>query len=58
LKGVVDCTDLPMNISRENYQNSALMARLKSVLTRRILKMLDEESRKNPEGYVKWYKDF
>lgn len=29
LKGVVDCEDIPLNISRENYQDSALIAKLK-----------------------------
>ena len=58
LKGVIDCTDLPMNISRENYQDSALMAKLKGVITRRILKMFDEEAKKDEEQYLKWYKEF
>lgn len=29
LKGVVDCEDLPLNISRESYQDSALISKLK-----------------------------
>ena len=29
LKGVVDCEDIPLNISRENYQDSALIAKLR-----------------------------
>lgn len=29
LKGVIDCEDLPLNISRESYQDSALMAKLR-----------------------------
>lgn len=29
VKGVVDCEDIPLNISRENYQDSALIAKLK-----------------------------
>jgi len=34
------------------------MARLKGVMTRRILKMIEEEARKDEERYLKWYKDF
>jgi TNF receptor-associated protein 1 len=40
VKGVVDCEDLPLNISRENYQNSALVAKLNQVMTRRVIKLL------------------
>ena len=29
VKGVVDCEDIPLNISRENYQDSSLMAKLR-----------------------------
>lgn len=58
VKGVVDCEDLPLNISRENYQDSALIAKLRNILTKRVLKMLEEESRRSPDDYNKWHKDF
>lgn len=44
IKGVVDCEDIPLNISRENYQDSALMSKLRNFLTKRILKTLKEEA--------------
>jgi HSP90 family molecular chaperone len=49
MKGVVDCEDLPLNISRETYQDSSLIAKLKNVITRRILKMFEDEMVRNPE---------
>eukprot|EP00825_Cyclidium_porcatum_P027543 TRINITY_DN2965_c0_g1_i4.p2 TRINITY_DN2965_c0_g1~~TRINITY_DN2965_c0_g1_i4.p2 ORF type:complete len:764 (-),score=161.39 TRINITY_DN2965_c0_g1_i4:504-2795(-) len=58
LKGVVDCEDLPLNISRENYQDSALMNKLKQVMTKRIIKLLQEEAESNPANYLKWYNEF
>jgi len=58
VKGAVDCEDLPLNISRENYQDTSLILKLRNVLTRRILKLLDDEARKDPEKYNKWYNDF
>ncbi|MES2309583.1 MAG: molecular chaperone HtpG [Verrucomicrobiota bacterium] len=58
LKGVVDSEDLPLNISRETMQDSALMQKLNKVLTGRIIKMLDEESKSNPEQYEVFYKEF
>lgn len=58
VKGVVDCEDLPLNISRENYQDSALIAKLKGVLVRRVLKMFEEQAESNSSLYLDWYKDF
>jgi len=34
------------------------MSKLKNVLTRRILKMLDDEAKKDQEKYNKWYNEF
>lgn len=58
VKGVVDCEDLPLNISRENYQDSHLMAKLKNALTRRVLKLLEDEIKKDSEKYDKWFAEF
>ena len=40
VKGVVDSEDLPLNISRESMQDSALMHKLKTVLAKRVTKFL------------------
>ena len=58
VKGVVDCEDIPLNISRENYQDSALIARLRNLLTKRVLRLLDDESKRDPQSYLMWYQDF
>jgi len=58
VKGVIDCEDLPLNISRETYQDSSLIGRLRSVMTRRVIKMLEDESKANPEKYGEWYDKF
>ena len=58
VKGVVDCEDLPLNISRETYQDSNLISKLKNVITRRILKMIEDESKRDTESYERWYRDF
>jgi TNF receptor-associated protein 1 len=53
VNGVVDSEDIPLNISRESMQDSALMRRLRSVLTRRVLRFLESEARRDPEQYCK-----
>jgi TNF receptor-associated protein 1 len=54
-QGVADCEDIPLNISRETMQDSALMAKLKRVLTGRVIKFLTEMSKK---GDQKKYETF
>jgi len=58
LKGVVDSEDLPLNISRQALQDSALVAKLKQVLTKRFLKYLDEQAREDAEKYNKFFAEF
>jgi HSP90 family molecular chaperone len=58
VSGVVDCEDLPLNISRETYQDSGLIMKLRSVVTKRVLKMIEDEMKRDSEKYDKWYNDF
>ena len=55
VRGVVDCEDVPLNISRESLQDSDLIRRLGDIITKRMLKFLGERAKKEPEKYVKWY---
>jgi len=58
LKGVVDSEDLPLNISRETMQDKALIEKLNRVITKRFLKLLEEEAAQRPDGYVRFYSQF
>ncbi len=58
LKGVVDTEDLPLNVSREVTQSSPVLAKIKNVITSKILTLLDEWSDKDIEKYNKFYKNF
>lgn len=58
VKGVVDSEDLPLNISRQALQDNALVAKLRKVITKRFLKYLDEQAKKEPEKYEKFWKTF
>lgn len=55
LRGVVDSEDLPLNISRETMQDSALLRKLNEVLTKRVIKWLDEEAKADPEKYDRFF---
>lgn len=56
LKGVVDSADLPLNISRESMQDSALVAKISQVLTKRLIKHLADIAKKDEEKYGKIWK--
>jgi TNF receptor-associated protein 1 len=58
LKGVVDSADLPLNISRETMQDSALARKIGQVITGRFIKFLEEESDKDAAKYEEFYKKF
>lgn len=58
LRGVIDSADLPLNISRESMQDSALVRKLSKVITGRFLKFLGDEARKNPGKYTTFYDTF
>ena len=57
-KGVVDSEDIPLNISRETMQDSALMRKLSSVLTKKAVKFLQERAKLDKEAYLSFYQEF
>ncbi len=57
LKGVIDSEDLPLNISRETMQDSALVQKLNALITKRFMKFLDKESQ-DEEKYAEFYEQF
>ena len=58
IKGVIDSSDLPLSISRESMQDSALVQKLNRVVTRRFLKFLSKEAKSEPDKYLEFYKKF
>jgi len=58
VKGVVDSEDIPLNLSRELLQDSSLIRKLRQVLTNRVLRYLQERSRKETKSYMEFYKDY
>jgi len=58
VKGVVDSEDIPLNLSRELLQDSSLIRKLRTVLTNRILRFLQERARKEKSSFLEFYKDY
>jgi molecular chaperone HtpG len=58
LRGVVDSSDLPLNVSRETMQDSELLRKLNQVLTKRFLRFLNEQSNKQEETYLEFWNEF
>ena len=59
VKGVVDSSDLSLNISREMLQQDPQVNAMRSALTRRVLDMLARMAkRKNGEDYAVFWKEF
>jgi molecular chaperone HtpG len=57
VKGVVDCADLPLNVSRETLQHNPVLAKVKSNLVNRVLKTLEEMKTGEYDAYVSFYKE-
>ena len=58
VKGVVDSSDLPLNISRELLQQNADLVAMRGALTRRVLDLLARLSTKKAEDYQKFWSEF
>ena len=49
VKGVVDSSDLPLNVSREMLQDDAVIAKIKSAVTAKVLSTLEELKKKSAD---------
>ena len=58
VRGVIDSEDLPLNISRESMQDSALVRKLGEVVTKRLLKFLDKEAQDDAKKFQDFYAKF
>lgn len=58
VKGVVDSSDLPLNVSREMLQDDAVIRKIKSAVTAKILSTLEDLKKNKPEDYTAFYAAF
>ncbi|TLZ12801.1 MAG: molecular chaperone HtpG [Gammaproteobacteria bacterium] len=57
-KGVVDSSDLPLNISREILQQDPEVEAIRGGLTRRVLDLLARLAKDEPEKYATFWREF
>ena len=58
VKGIVDTSDLPLNISREILQDNKLVESIRTACTKRILGMLEKMSTDEKEKYQTFWDQF
>ena len=58
LRGVVDSSDLSLNVSREILQSGPVVDSMRSALTKRALDMLEKLSKDKPEDYKAFWTNF
>ncbi|NLW35749.1 MAG: molecular chaperone HtpG [Syntrophorhabdus aromaticivorans] len=58
VKGVVDSSDLPLNVSREILQNNRQIDLIKTNLTKKVLDTLADMKRDENDKYLEFYKEF
>lgn len=56
--GVVDSSDLPLNISRETLQDNPMIGKINKALTKRILTELENLLKNKRDKYTAFYKEF
>jgi molecular chaperone HtpG len=58
IKGVLDSSDLPLNVSRELLQKDAEVEAMKSALTKRALDMIGKLAKDDADKYAAFWKEF
>ena len=58
VRGLIDSSDLPLNVSREILQDSRVTQTLRGALTKRTLQMLEKLAKDDAEKYQTFWKEF
>lgn len=58
IQGVVDAEDLPLNVSRESVQATAVINRINKILTNQVTQKLKEMANKEPDTYLEFWSKF
>lgn len=58
VKGIVDASDLPLNISREILQDNKQVDSIRTACTKRVVSMLEKIAADDPEKYQTFWDEF
>jgi molecular chaperone HtpG len=58
VRGVVDSDDLPLNVSRELLQDSAVVRSIRKHVVKKTLDQLEKLAKDKPEDYLAFWKNF
>lgn len=58
VRGVIDTSDLPLNVSREILQSSRDVDAIKAGSVKKVLGLLEDMAENKPEDYAKFYQEF
>ena len=58
IRGVIDSSDLPLNVSREILQQSRDVETIRAASVKRILGLLDDLAEHHPDKYAVFWREF
>ncbi len=58
VRGIIDSSDLPLNVSREILQGSRAVDNIRNNAVKKVLRLLAEMAGNEPERYVTFWKEF
>ena len=58
MRGVVDTSDLALNVSRETLQHDPILAKIRAGLIKRVFSELGKRAKKSPEEYGAFWENF
>lgn len=58
IRGILDSSDLPLNVSRELLQGSPAVDSIRSALVKRVLDLLEKMAKESPDEYASFWKQF
>ena len=58
IRGVVDSSDLALNVSRETLQHDPILAKIRTGLVKRVFSELEKRAKKTPDEYASFWENF